>query len=157
MYEFTDAVEFYIGMVNALKSGVINHHSPLGEISLKAGKNNFAYIDNRRDAKGKYSYDLWEATKNQFEDEKQFVSWIKSRVSEKLLYSKSEQFPDFIFKVKKHTGKLICGSLLELKDSKGGSIASFNSTLPTKYKTFEEILDRAMPSPKFLVLLTICT
>jgi hypothetical protein len=29
--------------------------------------------------------------------------------------------------------------LLELKDSKGGSIASFNSTLPTKYKNLEEI------------------
>ena len=88
MYEFTDAVEFYIRMVNALKSGDINPHSPLEAISLKAGKNNFAYIDNRRDAKGKYNYDLWDATKNRFEDEKQFVSWIKSKVNKKLLYSK---------------------------------------------------------------------
>ena len=55
------------------------------------------------------------------------------------MYSKSEQFPDFLFKTRKHAGKLICGSLLELKDSKGGSVASFNSTLPTKYKNLEEI------------------
>jgi len=44
-----------------------------------------------------------------------------------------------LLKVRKQQGKLICGSLLELKDSKGGSIASFNSTLPTKYKSLEEI------------------
>jgi hypothetical protein len=58
MYEFTNAVDFYIGMINALKSGRIDPHSPLEEISLKAGKDSFAYIDNRRDAKGKYGYDL---------------------------------------------------------------------------------------------------
>jgi len=139
MYEFTDAVDFYIRMINTLKSGIITLHSSLEEIGLRAGKDNFAYIDNRRDARRKYGYDLWGSTKNQFEDEKQFVSWIKSRINEKLLYSKSEQFPDFIFKVRKHADKLICGSLLELKDSKGGSVASFNSTLPTKYKSFEEI------------------
>ena len=55
------------------------------------------------------------------------------------MYSKSEQFPDFMFKVRKHFGKLFCGCLLELKDSKGGNIASFNSTLPTKYKSLDEI------------------
>lgn len=31
------------------------------------------------------------------------------------------------------------GSLIELKDSRGASIASFNSTIPTKYKSLEEI------------------
>ncbi len=140
MYEFTDVVDFYIGMVKALKTGRITLHSPLEEICLKAGTDNFAYIDNRRDANGKYGYDLWGIAKNRCEDKEQFVSWIKSKgITEKLLYSKSEQFPDFIFKVRKHAGKLICGSLLELKDSKGGSIASFNSTLPTKYKSLEEI------------------
>jgi len=98
VYEFTDAVDFYIGMINTLKSGRISPHSPLEEIGLKASKDGFAYIDNRRDAKGKYGCDLWKTIKNQFEDEEQFVDWIKSRVNEKLLYSKSEQFPDFIFK-----------------------------------------------------------
>ena len=34
---------------------------------------------------------------------------------------------------------MICGSLMELKDSKSGSIASFNSTIPTKQKSLEEI------------------
>ena len=70
MYEFTDAVDFYIGMINALKSGRISPHSSLEEIGLKAGKDSFAYIDNRRDAKVKYGYDLWSVAKNQFEDEK---------------------------------------------------------------------------------------
>jgi len=140
MYEFADAVDFYIGIINALKSGIINPRSPLEEIALKAGKDSFAYIDNRRDAKGKYGYDLWRIVRNQFEDEEQFASWIKSRgMTEQLLYSKSEQFPDFMFKAIKHEDKLTRGSLLELKDSKSGSIASFNSTLPTKYKSLEEI------------------
>jgi hypothetical protein len=140
MYEFPDTVDFYIGIIKALKSGIISPHSPLEEIVLKAGKDSFAYIDNRRDAKGKYGYDSWRIAKNLCEDEEQFVSWIKSSgITEKLLYSKSEQFPDFIFKVSKRKGKLICGSLLELKDSKSGSVASFNSTLPTKYKNLEEI------------------
>ncbi len=140
MNEFADAVEFYIAIINTLKSGTINPYSSLDEIALKAGKDGFAYIDNRRDAKGKYNHDLWETTKNQFESEKEFVSGIKSRIkNEKLLYSKSEQFPDFMFKVRKESGRLVCGSLLELKDSKGGSIASFNSTLPTKHKSLEEI------------------
>ncbi|HDL09960.1 MAG TPA: hypothetical protein ENG39_01730 [Candidatus Omnitrophica bacterium] len=139
MCKFIDVVDFYIGMINALKSRKIGLLSPLEEICLKAGKDSFAYIDNRRDAKEKYGYDFWGIIKNQFEEKKQFIDWIKSRVNEKLLYSKSEQFPDFLFKVRKHQDKFICGSLLELKDSKGGSIASFNSTLPTKYKNLEEI------------------
>lgn len=41
--------------------------------------------------------------------------------------------------MKKNGEKYIDGSLIELKDSKGGSIASFNSTVPTKYKSLEEI------------------
>lgn len=139
MHEFIDAMDFYIGMINALKLGAITPHSPLEEICLKAGKNIFAYIDNRKDAKEKYGYDFWNTIKNQFDDEKQFLKWIKNEVSEKLLYSKSEQFPDFLFRTRKQAGRLICGSLLELKDSKSGTIASFNSTLPTKYKNLEEI------------------
>ena len=139
MYEFTDAVNFYIEMINILKRGTISPHSPLEEICLKAGKDNFAYIDNRRDAKERYGYDLWSDIKGRFEDEEQFLEWIKDKVNKRLLYSKSEQFPDFIFKTRKHDDKLICGSLLELKDSKSGSIASFNSTIPTKCKNLEEI------------------
>jgi len=36
MYKFADAMDFYIGMIDALKSGIISHRSPLEEIVLKA-------------------------------------------------------------------------------------------------------------------------
>ena len=140
MPQFDDVVEFYTGVANALTSGRVTPHSPLEEIVLESCGDCFAYIDNRRDAKGKYSYDLWQTIKNQFEGEEQFISWVKGKgIDKSLLYSKSEQFPDFMFKVRKSSGKLTCGSLLELKDSRGGNIASFNSTLPTKCKNIEEI------------------
>ncbi|MCH8289328.1 MAG: hypothetical protein IID12_09535 [Candidatus Marinimicrobia bacterium] len=139
MYNSIDVVDFFIEMVNSLKSEDINLNSSLEEISIKAGKNDFAYIDNRKDALNKYGCDFWGNTKKLFKNETAFIHKIKATVNENLLYSKSEQFPDFMLKVRKHSGKLICGSLLELKDSKGGSIASFNSTLPTKYKNLEEL------------------
>ena len=59
---------------------------------------------------------------------------LKSKNHERILYSKSEQFHDFLFKARKSEDTLICGSLLELRDSKGGNVASFNSTLPSKTK-----------------------
>lgn len=127
-------------MIRLLKSGKIRSDSPLEEIALKSCKGCFAYIDNRRDSKRKYNYDLWKVIRNKFDYEKQFISWIKGKdLKENLLYSKSEQFPDFIFKMRKDSGNLACGSLLELKNSKGGSVASFNSTLPTRYKNLDEI------------------
>ena len=131
MYEFIDVIEFFIGIANNLKKGAVNLHTPLEEMVLKACRGDLAYIDNRRDAKGKYGYDFWGDLDS---------SWLTNQgIEERLLYSKSEQFPDFIFKVRRCESKLVCGSLLELKDSKGGSVASFNSTLPTKYKSLEEI------------------
>jgi len=138
MYESIDAVELFIGIVDALKEKVIHPGSPLEEIALKASKDNFAYIDNRRDAKAKYGYDFWEDLKKQFKEE--FIDWMKNQgIVKRLLYSKSEQFPDLLFKARRHEDKLICGNLFELKDSKAGNIASFNSTLPTKYKSLDEI------------------
>ncbi|MEW6410600.1 MAG: hypothetical protein AB1488_10920 [Nitrospirota bacterium] len=107
---------------------------------IKTSKTNLAYVDNRRDAKEKYSFDLWDRIKKQFKDSMDFINWMEAQgIAERILYSKSEQFPDFLFKVRRQENKLTCGSLLELKDSKGGSIASFNSTLPTKYKSFDEV------------------
>ena len=77
-----------------------------------------AYIDNRKDAKQLYGFDFWSNLN---------VDWLKSKgIEERLLYSQSQHFPDFLFKVKKHGKKTIGGSLIELKDSRGGSIASFN-------------------------------
>jgi len=140
MYEFVDAAELFVGIVNGLRQKQISFNSSLDEIVLKASKTNLAYIDNRRDTNEKYAFDFWGSIKEQFKNEGHFINWIKNRgIDEKILYSKSEQFPDFVFKVRGKKEALTCGSLLELKDSKGGSIASFNSTLPTKYKSLEEI------------------
>jgi len=140
MHEFINAIELFTGIVNGLRQKKIALNSPLDEIVLKTSKINLAYIDNRRDAKEKYNFDLWSSIKKQFKDKKNFVDWIRTQwLDEKILYSKSEQFPDFLFKVRRQEDKLVCGSLLELKDSKGGSIASFNSTLPSKYKSLEEV------------------
>jgi len=131
MNEFLDAVEFFTKTVDNLKKGIVTVHSSLEEIVLKASANEMAYIDNRRDAKGKFGHDFWGSLNR---------NWLKTQgINKKLLYSKSEQFPDFLFKVRKNQGGLTRGSLLELKDSKGGSIASFNSTLPTKRKSLEEV------------------
>jgi len=130
MYEFTDVIDFFIGAVNSLKAGILGLRSPLEEIVLKVSARNLAYIDNRRDAKDKYGYDFWEG----------YESALKlAGLKKTLLYSQSAQFPDFIFKSRWHENHLTCGSLLELKDSKGGNISSFNSTLPTKSKSLEEV------------------
>lgn len=131
MDEFIDAALLFIRAVKNLKKGVIGFHSPLEEIVIKACGNGLAYIDNRKDAKEKYGFDFWDNLS---------IDQLKNQgIRKGLLYSESQQFPDFLFNVKKHGEKYIGGSLMELKDSKGGSVASFNSTLPTKYKSLEEI------------------
>jgi hypothetical protein len=140
MNEFIDAIELFAGIVKSLIQNQVNLHSPLEEMVLKSCGTNLAYVDNRKDAKEKFGFDFWEGMKKQFNDEEDFKNFIKMKgINERTLYSKSEQFPDFIFKVKRQENELICGSLLELKDSKGASIASFNSTLPTKYKSLDEV------------------
>jgi len=126
-----DAARLFVRVVNNLKKGTVNLHSPLEEYIIRKCGKELAYIDNRRDAKKLYGFDFWGNL-----DE----SWLKSQgIEKRLLYSESQQFPDFLFKVKKQGAKYGDGSLIELKDSKGGSIASFNSTIPTKYKSLEEI------------------
>lgn len=140
MHEFIDVIELFVGIVNGLRQKQINLNSSLDEIVLKSSGTNLAYVDNRRDANEKFSFDFWNSVKKQFKDSMGFIDWIKTYdIDERILYSKSEQFPDFLFKVRRQENELTCGSLLELKDSKGGSIASFNSTLPTKYKSLDEV------------------
>jgi hypothetical protein len=129
MHEFTDVTKFFINTINNLKRKVISLDSPLEEIVLKGSGGNLAYVDDRRDAKQKYGYDFWAGL---------HPTWFQG-IEERLLYSKSQQFPDFLFKLRRHDKELVCGCLPELKDSKGGNIASFNSTLPTKDKSLEEI------------------
>jgi hypothetical protein len=126
MIKFLDIIDFYINAITNLKEQVISLCSPLEEIVIRSAGNSLAYIDNRRDAKNKYNFDFW---RGRYPEE----------LERRLLYSKSNLFPDFLFKVRKIGDSFICGSLLELKDSKGGSIASFNSTIPTKFKNMEEI------------------
>jgi hypothetical protein len=140
MREFMDAIELFSGIVNGLRENQVSPQLPLDEIVLKAINTNLAYVDNRRDAREKYNFDFWGGVKKQFKNQREFIGWIKTYgIDERILYSKSEQFPDFLLKVRRQENQLTCGSLLELKDSKGGSIASFNSTLPTKYKSLDEV------------------
>lgn len=131
MNEFIDATRLFIRTVNNLKGEKISLHSPLEELVIRKCGSDLAYIDDRKEAKEKYGFDLWgNLSKEQ----------LKSQgIAERLLYSASWQFPDFLFKAEKYKEGLIGGSLMELKDSKSGNISSFNSTIPTKYKSLEEI------------------
>jgi hypothetical protein len=127
----TDATELFVRTLTDLKNGKISLHSPLEEIVIKECGKDLAYIDDRRSAKQKYNFDFWNGLS---------LDFLKSQgIDKRLLYSESQQFPDFLFKVKKKGEKLINGGLMELKDSKGGSISSFNSTIPTRTKTLEEV------------------
>ncbi|PKK81688.1 MAG: hypothetical protein CVT47_01150 [Thermoplasmata archaeon HGW-Thermoplasmata-2] len=140
MHEFADAEEVFAGLVTGIKNKKINYKTSLDEMVLKISKDNLAYVDNRRDAKKKHRFDFWAGTGKLFKDQSEFTGYLRQRgIAEKIMYSKSEAFPDFIYKARKTGNDLTCGSLLELKDSKGGSIASFNSTLPTKFKNLVEI------------------
>ena len=131
MKEFVDATHLFRETVDNLEKGQISLQSPLEEIILKTCGDNLAYVDHRKDAKQKYGYDFWENLSR---------DWLKTEgIEKRLLYSNSWKFPDFLFKTIKQRGKYIGGSLIELKDTKHGSIASFNSTVPTKYKSLEEI------------------
>ncbi|RLI42910.1 hypothetical protein DRO69_09860 [Candidatus Bathyarchaeota archaeon] len=126
-----DAARLFIRLATNLKKGTINLHSPLEEFVIRKCGDDLAYIDNRKDAKQIYGFDFWSNLS---------VDQLKNQgIEKRILYSESQQFPDFLFKVKKHGERYIDGSLIELKDSKGGNIASFNSTIPTKYKSLEEI------------------
>jgi len=122
--------QLFINVVDNLKRDTTNLHSPLEEFMVRNCGNDLAYVDNRRDAKQKYGLDFWRSFS---------VDWLKKQgIGKRILYSESQQFPDFLFKVKLEE-KFIGGSLMELKDSKGGNIASFNSTIPTKYKSLTEM------------------
>lgn len=139
MIEFADIKEFFVQAVNNLKNGEFNLSSSLEEIVLKSARRNLAYVDNRKDALNRYGFDLWRELKDELGERELNQILKKSKIDVNLKYSQSQQFPDFIFKVKEEKDELTRGSLLELKDSKGGNIASFNSTIPTQSKTLEEI------------------
>jgi hypothetical protein len=131
MLKFIEILNLFSKMAGSLSQGNISLNTPLEEIVIKVSGDELAYIDNRKDALGKYGYSLWKGLDANY--------LVTQGIDKGKLYSESAQFPDFLFRTKLQYNKLICGSLLELKDSKSGSIASFNSTLPTKSKSLEEI------------------
>src|SRR3972149_4668534 len=117
MPEFTDIVEFYLALIDNLKKGTITSDAPLDMTVLRVASEQLAYVDNRRDAK-KNGYDFWKGIG--------ISPLISKGIGKGQLYSESQEFPDFVFKVKNEGGQLVCGSLLETKDSRGNSISSFN-------------------------------
>ncbi len=125
MHDFEDIVEFYLGLIQNLKRGSITLDSPLDMTILRMSWDNLAYVDNRRDAR-KYGYDFWKGINT-------------PSISKGQLYSESQEFPDFVYKTRNQNGQPVCGSLLETKDTLGGTISSFNSTIPTGTKSLKEI------------------
>lgn len=130
MLDFEDVIDFYTALIDNLKKGTIGADSPLDMTVLRVSWNQLAYIDNRRDAK-KYGYDFWKGLDS--------TAIAGKGVGKSQLYSESQEFPDFVFRTRKERGQLSCGSLLETKDTAGGSISSFNSTIPTGTKSLQEI------------------
>ena len=130
MNEFDDIVQFYLNLIQQLKQGIVTISAPLDAITRRVAWNAYTYVDNRKGARDD-GYDFWQNVDS--------TKLKKQGIAEKQLYSQSQVFPDFMFKVKKYSGRLICGSLLESKDTAGGTISSFNSTIPTGTKSLNEI------------------
>ena len=107
-------------------------NSKLEDMVLLSAGENLAYIDDRKYAKEK-GIDILKSL-----EEASVPSEIRRKI-EKKRFTKSNLFPDFMFKVRERDGNFNGGSILELKDSKSSSIASFNSTIPTKFKSLKEI------------------
>ncbi len=120
-------------MVELLESKKISLHDELEKFVLKSSFSNLAYVDGRKTAK-KLGFDIWKDLKQKYSEEE-----LKRILGINDLYTDSQAFPDFMFKSVSQDNQLIGGEILELKDSKGGNIASFNSTIPTEYKTLKEI------------------
>jgi len=76
--EFEDVVEFYAGIVGALSSGRVGPHSPPEGIVLESCGDCFAYIDNRRDAEGRYNCDLWGDVRDRFDDDEERRDRVRS-------------------------------------------------------------------------------
>ena len=130
MFEFADIIDFYIELIGNFKKGAITPDSPLDMTVLRMSWEQLAYVDNRREAK-RYGYDFWKGIN--------IDPLIGKLISRNQLYSESQEFPDFVFKVKEQHGQLVCGSLLETKDSASGGVSSFNSTIPTGTRSLQEI------------------
>ncbi len=126
MISFGDILELYASGVNLLSKRKLSLDSDLLGMVAKASGGSLAYADDRKVLRDDFHFDFWKR-----ED--------CASLRDGLKYASSQQFPDFLMKTALVNGQLTNGSVLELKDSKGGSIASFNSTIPTKTKSLYEI------------------
>jgi hypothetical protein len=130
MREIADVVNFYASLIDRLKKGTLTLDAGLDTIVRRVSWDELAYIDDRKGAFAE-SYDFWKGV-----DPSVFLA---KGIGKQQLYSQSQVFPDFVYKVRKHDGKLIHGSLLETKDTSGSGISSFNSTIPTQTKSLQEV------------------
>jgi len=130
MFEIQDIIDFYTTLIEFVSRGTLSQDSPLDMIVLRVAWDQLAYVDNRREAR-RYGFDFWRD-----------ISDLKTGhniINKGQMYSESQEFPDFVFKTRLEGGRFICGSLLETKDTVGGTISSFNSTIPTGTKSLQEI------------------
>jgi len=85
-----DAKQLFIKVIDSLKKGTINLGSPLEELVIRTCGNDLAYIDNRREAKQKYSFDFWRGLS---------LDQLKANgIGKRLLYSEAQQFQIFCSK-----------------------------------------------------------
>ncbi|MDP2918865.1 MAG: hypothetical protein Q8O43_01425 [Dehalococcoidia bacterium] len=130
MREFADIVELFASLVDRLKKGTLTLDAGLDTIVRRISWDELAYLDDRKGALEE-SYDFWKGIAPS--------TILAKKISKKQLYSQSQVFPDFVYKVRERDGRLIHGSLLETKDTSGSGISSFNSTIPTQTKSLQEI------------------
>ena len=90
------------------------------------------------------NYSIYHFFKNLIENKIAFSTIDKLEnfpFDEKLLACKNKGiFPDMAIRLNKNKNKFTGGELIELKDSKSYSIASFNSTIPTGKKEIDKII-----------------
>jgi hypothetical protein len=121
---FTDVISLFEKICEGFSREEFLWDTPLEEIVIKSCGTVMAYIDDRKKATA-LGVDILSPINQTIED-KRF---------ETLRTTTSQRFPDFLFQ----SSPQHFGSILELKDSKGTNIASFNSTIPSTYKTLQEI------------------
>ena len=117
MYEI---LEFFVECAKKLREGVLDlANSKLEDMVLLSAGKNLAYVDDRKYAKEK-GIDILEGVSIPLK--------IKRKI-EKKRFTKSNLFPDFMFKARERGGNFDGGSILELKDSKSNSIAIQKATV----------------------------
>ncbi len=110
---------------------------------IAATHSHFAYYGNRKDLKEKILErvsDIRQRNQNcdsdELPDEKEKV--VRQWFRKKAWATNSGSFPDFVLEWQDN-GLLGDGAIIELKDSKGAQIASFNSTLPEAKKKLSSL------------------